>query len=149
MKKSSIVVCVLLSGFMQGCLEQNSRPLDQYIYLIDMQRGELCTEHTRECYNFSLIGPSYNEVIIAKAYGLGAKTFSWGGRELAELMLNPPKQQYQVQTLSEGKYRLPGNHATHSVWDVLALEYYILYERDDDALDNLLMRPIPRRFQGR
>lgn len=115
-------------------------------YLLDIEKGKLCLERQARCYSLSLIGPSHRELMIAKAYGLPKKAYRWDGQTLIKLLIEPPSAEYNVQPVNEKLYRLSPHFAVHSVWDVLALEYYELYEKGDDRFGGLEFMPTPRRY---
>lgn len=115
-------------------------------YILDVETGEICLETHVKCYRLSLIVPSYREHIVAQGYGLPKKAYSWSAEQLVELLLNPPNAQYQPEKLSSTRYRLPPHLATHTVWDVLALEQYDLYERGNDRFGGFEFMPTSRRY---
>ena len=134
-----VTVFSLAACSMDGYRKQVSK---EY-YLLDIEKGKLCLEQRSECYSLSLIGPSHRELIIADAFNLPKKAHRWDGQKLIQLLIEPPSAEYSVQVLNEKLYRLPPHYAVHSVWDVLALEYYELYEKGDDHFE---MLPTPRRY---
>jgi hypothetical protein len=138
------LLCVLN---LTACTADSYRnQMNQEHYILDIGTGEICLEKHVECYRLSLIVPSYREHLIAQGYGLPNKAYSWSAEQLVELLLHPPNAQYQPEKLSSTRYRLPPHFATHSVWDVLALEQYDLYERGDDRFGGLEFMPTPRRY---
>lgn len=120
--------------------------VDNEYYILDVDKGLLCIEKKAKCHRLSLIVPSYREQIIAQGYGLPNGAYRWDEERLIELLLNPPNAQYRPEKLSNTIYRIPPHFSTHSVWDVLALEQYDLYERGDDWFGSFESMPIPRRY---
>ena len=101
-------------------------------YRLDLADKQLCIGQTQRCYALSLIGPSYRERDIARAFGLPSKHYSWSDRQLAELLLNPPDNSYQPVQLSATSYQLPAQGKVALVWRILEREDYELYGDDDD-----------------
>ena len=136
------LVCVMIG--LAGCAAQRAG-YAQESYLLNRDSGLLCIEGG-QCQRLALIVPSYREHLIAAAYGLSQQYYSWDGPALADLMLNPPGDLYTVELVDTGLYRLPPLFAIHTVWDVLALEEYELYERgNDEELGVRLRLPPPAR----
>ena len=120
--------------------------VDSEHYILDVEMGLFCIENKAKCHRLSLIVPSYREQIIAQGYGLPNGAYRWDEEQLIDLLLNPPNAQYRPEKLSNMRYRIPPHFSTHSVWDVLALEQYDLYERGDDWFGGFELMPIPRRY---
>lgn len=139
-----ILSILFVTGLMVGCAGSYSHSVKRAHYLLDTAKGELCIEGRNACQSLSLIVPSFQEHVIAAGYKLPKKAYQWSATELQSLMLQPPGNPYQPETLSANLYRLPPVYAVHSVWDVLAWEHYILYERGDRF--DYIERPVPRRF---
>jgi hypothetical protein len=139
-----MVVSLFLTLSVSGCAGNYNSLVAQENYLLDTQKGMLCIEGKNECRSLSLIGPSYQEQVIAEGYQLPEKAYRWNAAELEALMLHPPNALYSVEQLSNTLYRLPPVFAVHSVWDVLAWEHYILYDREDKF--GFSLRPVSRRF---
>lgn len=115
-------------------------------YIVDLRWQRFCIEGGSECRSFSLIGPSYREQWIADAFGMPEQYYSWTGDELVALILNPPDGSYQPEPIGGKRYRVPPTFATHVVWDVLAMEYYLLYRNDNGSQAVQEPWPQPRRF---
>lgn len=96
-------------------------------YTLDLNTTRLCRGDSGACQNLELIGPSYYESEIARAYGIRTTARNWSVADLAGLMLSPPDNLYQVQQVEQGVYRLPANRATDTVFRYLELEEELLY----------------------
>lgn len=141
------IISVFIVLMMTACSAGSYRnQVDNEYYILDVDKGLLCIEKKAKCHRLSLIGPSYREHIIAQGFGLPNNAYRWGEEQLIELLLNPPNAQYRPEKLSNTIYRIPPHFSTHSVWDVLALEQYDLYERGDDWFGGFELMPIPRRY---
>ena len=102
-------------------------------YLVDTEQGMMC--HVGRCYYLSLIQPSFDELRIARAYGLPVQNYSWSTEQLVKLMLQPPGEAYPVTRLSDTEYSLPINTMTEAAYLVLEDEYNQLYKSGNIDLD--------------
>lgn len=125
----TLIACAVATGCSVAPVEHNDT------YTLDLERSQLCYSGNNRCLNLELIIPSYNETHIARAYGLPPTNASWNVRELVQLMLAPPGEQYRAVQVSDFRYELPRTHATNTLWDYLMLEQYQLYE-GNGSLDN-------------
>lgn len=138
---SAVVAAVMVMG-LTACSGQASRDA-QAAYILDLDREVYCIEGTRQCQLLSLIRPAFGEHEIAAAFGLPKGYYSWQPEALSDLLMNPPRQQYRVESLGNQRYRIPARFETHLVWDTLAQEDYRLYLDEDDWKD---IPPPLRRF---
>lgn len=137
-------IAFLLPISLAGCSSLGTFGSENYI--VDLDKQQYCIEGRSDCRSLSLIGPSFKEGWIAEAYAMPKQYYSWNASELSNILIAPPDNSYQSELIGGRQYRLPPTFATHMVWDVLAMEDYILY-RDDDGYFSLMdHRPQPRRF---
>lgn len=126
----SLLVGLAVTVCLTGCAGQFNAYADAP-YLLHLKKDQLCIEGTSQCAFMSMIVPSYRDNLVAKHYGLKPGHYNFNSESLAQLMLNPPGQLYQVERVTESVYRIPSVKPVDKVWDYLTLEYYELYERGD------------------
>ncbi|WP_432473162.1 hypothetical protein [Amphritea sp. HPY] len=124
----NLLVGLIVTASLVGCAGQFNAYADAP-YLLHLKKGQLCIEGTSQCAFMSMIEPSYRDNLVAKHYGLKPGHYNFHSRSLAQLMLNPPGQLYQVERVADGVYRIPAVKPVDKVWDYLTQEYYELYER--------------------
>ncbi|MEH6576821.1 MAG: hypothetical protein V7731_07045 [Amphritea sp.] len=140
-----MITALVLLALLAGCAGQRGG-YAQEPYILNLNKGLLCIEGGR-CQRMSLIVPSFQEDVVAAAYGMTTKkSYSWDSGALSYLMLNPPNDLYQVEQIGDRIFRLPPLFSTHAVWDVLAEEEWDLYKSYDDDDGHGTARPHPRRW---
>lgn len=110
---------------LSGCANP-PRTLTGDSYLIDTERGLMC--HVTECYYLDLVNASFDELEVAKAFGLPVKAYSWTTSQFVTLLVEPPQGLYSVAVLSETEYQLPKNPATDAAFNLLYKEDLLIYK---------------------
>lgn len=127
-----IITSILVVLMLTACNAKPLKVLPSDRYLVDLEVGLMCRH--MDCYDLSLIIPSFHEMRVIKAYELDASILSWSEEALVEILLNPPGNQYQVTQLSEVEFDLPANPQTDVIYDLLRDEFNLLYARTGDRI---------------
>jgi|GEM_PF-1366787 len=104
----------------------------QRFYMLDLDSTSLCRNYSHECYDLELIIPSYNDDRIGRAYQLEPVPMIMSTEQLTQLLLQTDKRWYSATLEEDGRYRLPANYQTDTVFRYLSHEYWDMYGDDED-----------------
>mgnify|MGYP001419409064 CR=1 FL=1 len=127
---NKIVYTTLLAITLSGCAGSASTGNYGY-YTVDLKNRSLCEGselNGAHCYPLAMIIPSFNEVHIAKAYGIQPATMQWSTNQFIDILLKPDNGLYQAERTSETTFRLPDIEATRTAYYYIKHEHYLLYE---------------------
>ena len=120
MKLRMILTALISTALFSGC-SHNLPQVEAGSLLLDTQAQLLCLDNAANCRSLSLIGANAQRDRVLQHWP--GDRWDWSRLDsptkLANLLLAPPEQTYQVTSLSESRYRLSTHAATLDAWHAL------------------------------